>query len=314
MISASAVRNLFNRNTNYSPVTYLDTAMLNPYSAVRGSQKVVPIYQAPSSDSREITEGDRQLESYEPSINAPANQDTKSKNSPGHKSRTATLSILLGIAALAEGCASYLDVKSRFESLPNGANNPKSNYTMSFEVGKHKKGFERVYDTFTPWNRFFIDQAYYSNFWEGADKAICDKKGLLKAAQNALSNGDGLTPENQQLASDLNKAACEDYSQTRLSGLLRQMQPEQRLALAKGLESKIESDPELLEGVYWGAYKLIDVEVDAKDKLHPTVRFVMRRALDGAIITATVFGVSAAVGANGAVEALIPPVTVPGPF
>ena len=200
---------------------------------------------------------------------------------------------LLALSIL-QGCATGMDVKVGLKNQKD----PAQTYTESFEVARKVGTVEKVYNMVTPWN-MIIDHVYYTDLWKEADKVICEKGGLRKAAEEALMNMyPGLVHTNQQLVNQINQAACEDYSRRGLSNALSKLTSTQLVPLTKNLESILEKDKDFKGRAYFGDYIVDVVNVEGNDKkLAPELRFVIRRVVDGAIIAGIVVGATAGGGA-----------------
>lgn len=217
------------------------------------------------------------------------------------KLRNQVLASALALSTLA-GCATMgIDVNSRLRNQTY----PNQTHTTSFEVGRKVGTAEKVYNVVTPWN-MLIDKAYRTKLWEQANKVICEKGGLRKAAEQALnaytaSAQDGIALiDAPKIANEITKAGCEDYSRRGLSNALSKVPSNNLLhPLAKNLEAILKNDEGFMKNTYNGGDFVIEgVEVKGDDnKAAPELRLVVRRGADMAILG--VIGLAAAGAFSG---------------
>lgn len=239
-------------------------------------------------------------------------KDYKPNSSTGNNAGAYKLlkdKILAAVLALGlAGCATGLDAKFQLRSQSD----PTKTRTESFEVGKKlavenlSEYLGRPWDAL-PWNRYLIDRDYHTPFWREADKVICEKGGLRKAAEQALDAYIASAQEGADLIdavkirNEITKAGCEDYSQRGLSNALSKVPSNQLLEpLAKNLDTILENDEGFRGRAYFGDYVVDLVEVKGdKKKVAPELKWVFRRAVDGAILVVPALAAAGAFSGGG---------------
>lgn len=237
------------------------------------------------------------MENYIAKDNKPSGTENNAGIYSNLRKRALASVLALGLA----GCAAGIDVKNQLRSKTD-ANQA---YSQSFEVGRRVGTAEKVYNVVTPWN-MLIDNVDYTKLWEQANKVICEKGGLRKAAEQALNAYTASAQDGVQLidapriANEITKAGCEDYSRRDLSNALSKVPSNHLLhPLAKNLDAILENDEGFMKNTYNGGDFVIEgVEVKGDDnKAAPELRLAIRRGADIAILG--VIGAAAAGAFSG---------------
>lgn len=217
--------------------------------------------------------------------------DTAPRDYAQHRSGAVTrTAAALALAGTLAGCATYLDVNTRFKEMGN----PGKTYTRTCPVGKDViSGFEMAYDVLTPWN-LIIDRDYLTKHC-GLVNEVVKNGGLDAAARMAF-------PNNTELATELNEAVNGSYSQVeaqmRVSSALRKMSKEGRTAF-KGALEKILKGTESLMNHKEGKYEIAGITAEDREGLHPIPRVMLRRLIDGAIIAVPIAAATGAFNGGG---------------